>query len=41
MSKASFKWDDALLFDELLSDEERAVRDAAQAYCRTSCSRVC
>ncbi|MED5621347.1 acyl-CoA dehydrogenase [Ideonella sp. BN130291] len=34
MSKASFKWDDALLFDEQLSDEERAVRDAAQAYCQ-------
>jgi glutaryl-CoA dehydrogenase len=34
MTKASFKWDDALLFDEQLSDDERAVRDAAHAYCQ-------
>src|SRR5258706_10394405 len=32
--KAAFQWDDAFLFDEQLSDEERAVRDAAHAYCQ-------
>ena len=32
--KAAFKWDDAFLFDDQLSDEERAVRDAAHAYCQ-------
>ena len=33
MSKApSFHWDDPLLLDQQLSDEERMVRDAAAAY---------
>ena len=32
--KASFRWDDALLLDDQLSDEERMVRDQAQAYCK-------
>ena len=32
--KASFKWDDALLLDDQLSDEERMVRDQAHAYCQ-------
>jgi glutaryl-CoA dehydrogenase len=32
--KATFKWDDALLLDDQLSDEERMVRDQAQAYCQ-------
>jgi len=32
--KASFHWDDPLLLDSQLSDDERAVRDAAQAYCQ-------
>ena len=31
-TKASFKWDDPLLLDQQLSDDERAVRDAAAAY---------
>ena len=30
--KAAFKWDDAFLFDEQLSEEERAIRDAARSY---------
>ena len=30
--KARFKWDDPLLLDAQLSDEERMVRDAAQRY---------
>ena len=29
-----FKWDDALLLDHQLSDEERMVRDQAHAYCQ-------
>ena len=31
-AKASFHWDDPLLLDRQLSDDERAVRDAEQAY---------
>ena len=34
MSKATFSWADPLLLDAQLSDEERAIRDAAQAYCQ-------
>ncbi|MEO8600924.1 MAG: acyl-CoA dehydrogenase family protein, partial [bacterium] len=30
--KARFQWDDPLLLDQQLSDEERMVRDAAAAY---------
>ena len=33
-AKASFHWDDPLLLDQQLTDDERAVRDAAQAYCQ-------
>jgi len=33
-SKAAFHWDDPLLLDQQLSDDERAVRDAANAYCQ-------
>ena len=29
-----FKWDDALLLDGQLTEDERAMRDAAQAYCQ-------
>lgn len=32
--KVTFKWEDALLLDDQLSDEERMVRDQAQAYCQ-------
>ncbi len=32
---APFKWDDALLLDSLLTEEERAVRDAAHEYCQS------
>ncbi len=31
---APFHWDDPLLLDQQLTDEERMVRDAAQAYCQ-------
>lgn len=33
-AKASFHWDDPLLLTEQLTDDERMVRDAAQAYCK-------
>jgi len=33
-TKASFHWDDPLLLDRQLSDDERQVRDAAAAYCQ-------
>ena len=29
-----FKWDDALLLDDQLSEDERAIRDAAHEYCQ-------
>ncbi|MBN9430113.1 MAG: acyl-CoA dehydrogenase [Burkholderiales bacterium] len=32
--KAAFKWDDPLLLDSQLTEDERMVRDAAQAYCQ-------
>mgnify|MGYP000064842741 FL=1 len=32
--KAKFVWEDPLLLDEQLSEEERMVRDAARAYCQ-------
>ena len=31
---ASFRWDDALLLEEQLEDDERAIRDAAHAFCQ-------
>jgi glutaryl-CoA dehydrogenase len=33
-AKAQFHWDDPLLLNEQLTDEERMVRDAAHAYCQ-------
>lgn len=33
-AKAAFHWDDPLLLDQQLTDDERAVRDAARAYCQ-------
>ena len=33
-TRASFHWDDPLLLDQQLTDDERAVRDAARAYCQ-------
>jgi glutaryl-CoA dehydrogenase len=32
--KARFVWEDPLLLDQQLSEEERMIRDAAQAYCQ-------
>ena len=34
MSKTAFQWDDPFFLDAQLSDEERAVRDAAASYCQ-------
>ena len=31
---ATFQWDDALLLDQQLTEEERAIRDAAHDYCQ-------
>ena len=31
---AAFQWDDPLLLEDQLSADERAVRDAARAYCQ-------
>ena len=33
-SKAVFAWDDPLLLEDQLSEEERMVRDAARDYCQ-------
>ncbi len=33
-AKAKFAWDDPLLLDQQLSEDERRVRDAARAYCQ-------
>ncbi len=33
-SKASFNWEDPLLLDDQLTEEERMIRDAARAYCQ-------
>ena len=32
--KAAFAWDDPLLLDDQLSEDERMVRDSARAYCQ-------
>jgi glutaryl-CoA dehydrogenase len=32
--KPAFRWDDPLLFDDQLTEEERMVRDSARAYCQ-------
>jgi glutaryl-CoA dehydrogenase len=33
-ARAAFQWDDPLLLESQLSEEERMVRDAARAYCQ-------
>ncbi|MDJ0942848.1 MAG: acyl-CoA dehydrogenase [Kiloniellales bacterium] len=33
-ARASFAWEDPLLLDEQLTEDERLVRDAARAYCQ-------
>lgn len=34
MTKPNFKWDDALLLNDQLTDEERMIRDTARKYCQ-------
>ncbi len=34
VQKRSFQWDDPLLLEECLSEDERMVRDSAHAYCQ-------
>ncbi|MDK9723530.1 MAG: acyl-CoA dehydrogenase [Sterolibacteriaceae bacterium MAG5] len=34
MAKAAFRWDDPLLLDEQLTEDERLLRDAAHDYCQ-------
>ncbi|MBR9819056.1 MAG: acyl-CoA dehydrogenase, partial [Rhodospirillales bacterium] len=33
-SRAPFHWEDPLLIEDQLSEEERMIRDAARAYCQ-------
>ena len=33
-AKAVFKWEDPLLLDDQLTEDERMVREAARAYCQ-------
>jgi glutaryl-CoA dehydrogenase len=33
-TRSAFQWEDPLLLDEQLTDDERMVRDAARAYCQ-------
>jgi glutaryl-CoA dehydrogenase len=39
--KVQFQWDDPLLLDQQLTEDERMVRDAAQAYCRDKLRATC
>jgi glutaryl-CoA dehydrogenase len=34
MAETSFNWEDPLLLDSQLTDEERMIRDAARSYCQ-------
>jgi glutaryl-CoA dehydrogenase len=34
MSQAAFRWDDPLLLEEQLTEDERLIRDAARDYCQ-------
>jgi glutaryl-CoA dehydrogenase len=34
MSRTAFQWDDPFQLDQQLTDDERAIRDAAAAYCQ-------
>ena len=34
LARPSFRWEDPLLFEEQLNDEERMVRNSARAYCQ-------
>ncbi|HRO82184.1 MAG TPA: acyl-CoA dehydrogenase family protein, partial [Alicycliphilus denitrificans] len=34
MTRAAFQWDDPFQLDQQLTEDERAIRDAARAYCQ-------
>ena len=34
MTRAAFQWEDPLLLESLLTDEERLVREATRSYCQ-------
>ncbi len=34
MSRAAFRWDDALLLDDQLEEDERLIRDSARSFCQ-------
>ena len=36
MNRYSFDWQDPLLLEQLLTDEERLVKESVQRYCRDS-----
>ena len=38
-TRAEFKWEDPLLLEDQLSEEERLVRDTARQYCQEIRSR--
>ena len=40
-AKAKFKWEDPFMLEDQLSDDERAIQDAAHQFARTSCKRAC
>ena len=33
-ARPAFQWDDPLLLEEQLTEEERMIRDAARAFCQ-------
>lgn len=41
MAHAAFQWDDPFLLSQQLTDDERAIRDAAAAYCQDKLAPAC
>lgn len=41
MAHARFQWDDPFLIEQQLTDDERAIRDAAAAYCQDRLAPAC
>jgi len=40
-ARAQFVWDDPLLLDEVLTEDERMIRDSAGSSAWRSCCRAC
>ena len=40
-TRPSFNWQDPLLLDSLLSEEERMIRDSAHQYCQEKLMQEC